>query len=135
MHNCNHLTRSSVLSFFSFLSYLKMIQDGTNIFNVFSFGASPELSTNMGESSISLSYGRCVPVKKNTTVPRISLLNMGLCFLQRGFLSKCNTILKVPYVSKNCLHILLGLGWRVRSLTSEVCLCQCYEDLVPSLCF
>ena len=41
-----------------------MIQDGTNIFNVFSFGASPELSTNMGESSISLSYGRCVPVKK-----------------------------------------------------------------------
>lgn len=46
-----------------------------------------------------------------TKVPLISLFNVGMCFLRCVFLSKCNTIFKVPYIylyiytSRNCLHL------------------------------
>lgn len=75
--------------------------------------------------------------------------NMGMCFLQYFcFLSKCNTIFKVPYIRLETAYTLLGLGLEIAavrlSILFWVCfffwvyLCQCHESschlLMSPLC-
>lgn len=64
-------------------------------------------STIMGCNHFCRMCVTCGYNPKFTKVPLISLFNVGMCFLRCVFLSKCNTIFKVPYIytSRNCLHL------------------------------
>lgn len=55
-------------------------------------------STIMGCNHFCRMCVTCGYDPKFTKVPLISLFNVGMCFLRCVFLSKCNTIFKVPYI-------------------------------------
>lgn len=87
-------------------------------------------STIMGCNHFCRMCVTCGYNPKFTKVPPITLFNVGMCFLQCVFLSKCNTIFKVPYIyiytSRNCLHLNIRPWFRdCCNSPFFVYICQC----------